>query len=68
MGVNVVLNIKDIYISENNEVLINDSILHEVNNIITGEKIEYQGEFVLINERVLCSLDNNNMLNLKKLK
>lgn len=62
------VDIKDIYISENNEVFINDSTLHEVNNIITGEKIEYQGEFVLINERVLFSLDNNNMLNLKKLK
>ncbi len=62
------VNIKDIYITEKNEIVVNNSILHEVNNIMTGERITYEGEFIAINERVLISLDDNNMLNLKNIK
>lgn len=62
------VDIKDIYISEKNEILINNSNLNEINNIMTGETLPYEGEFVAINERVLLSLDSNNMLNLKDIK
>ncbi|WP_294352463.1 hypothetical protein [uncultured Clostridium sp.] len=50
--------VKDIYVSDNNEVFINYSSAGKIDNITKGETLTYQGEFLTINNRVICSLDN----------
>ena len=50
--------IKDVYVSDNNEIFVNYSSAGKIENITKGETLNYQGEFLTINNRVICSLDN----------
>jgi len=52
------MDIKDIYINENNEIFINDSAEGKVKNITTKQNITYEGRFISVNDRVVCSSDN----------
>ena len=59
--------IKDIYITEKSEVIINDSIENRVTNISNGKSMPYKGEFIAINDRVLCSIEEGK-ISLKSVK
>lgn len=50
--------INDIYINENNEIFINDNTQRKVKNFTTKDNITYDGRFISINDRVICSSDN----------
>lgn len=50
--------IKDIDITNKNQILVNDSLDGKVKNITTGENITYQGSFITVNDKVVCSSDN----------
>lgn len=52
------MDIKDIYINENNEIFINDSAEGKVKNITAKQNISYEGRFISVNDRVVCSSDN----------
>ena len=60
-------NIEDIYITEENEIIVNDSIEKKVINISNGNSMSYKGEFIAINDRVLCSLEDSK-ISLKSVK
>lgn len=47
---------KDIFINENNEIFINDSSEGIIKNITTGEKLNYEGKLIEINDRLVFSL------------
>lgn len=57
----------DIYITEENEIIINDSNDNKVINISNGNSMLYKGEFISINDRVLCSIENGK-ISLKSVK
>ncbi|MBD7910607.1 MULTISPECIES: hypothetical protein [Clostridium] len=50
--------IKDIYIDDKSEILVNDNLQGKVKNITTGDTITYEGKFISVNDKVVCSSDN----------
>lgn len=50
---------KDIYISSDNQIYINNNLQGMVTNITTGENIQYDDKFLFINDKVLCTIKNN---------
>lgn len=50
--------IKDIYINNKNQILVNDSLEGKVKNITTGDTISYEKTFITVNDKVVCSSDN----------
>jgi hypothetical protein len=50
--------IKDICINDKSEILVNDNLKGNVKNITTGDTITYEGKFISINDKVICSSDN----------
>lgn len=51
--------IKDIYINENGDIFINNESEKKIKNLNTNEEITYKGKLIDVNERVICSLENN---------
>lgn len=51
--------ISDIYINDENDILINDRDEKKITNITKGKDMAYKGEFILINDRVLLSLEDD---------
>ena len=49
---------KDLYVNEKGELLINDNLEGTVTNMTTGGKVSYDGKFVSMNNKVICSSDN----------
>ena len=49
---------KDIYINDKGEILINDSLEGKITNLTTSEVVSYEGKFVSVNNRVVCTSDN----------
>lgn len=47
--------VKDIYVSEKSEILINDNLQGKVTNLSTNETVTYEGQFVGITKKVICS-------------
>lgn len=52
---------KDIYVNEKGEMLINDNLEGSVTNMTTGDKVMYNGKFISVNNRVICSSDNESI-------
>lgn len=50
--------IKDIFVNDKGEILINDNLEGSVTNTVTGKKVTYEGKFVSVNNKVICSSDN----------
>lgn len=50
--------IKDITITNKNQILVNDSREGKVKNITTGDTVTYDGTFITVNDKVVCSSDN----------
>jgi hypothetical protein len=50
--------INDIYINENGEILVNDVDSRKIHNITTGNVITYEGKFISVNDKVICSSEN----------
>lgn len=50
---------KDIYISNNNQIYINSNLNGTISNITTGENINYEGKFLFMNDKLICTLNNN---------
>lgn len=59
---------KDLYFSNESEILINDNLKGEVRNITTGKKIEYEGKLIKIKDEFIAIMDNNGKLVYKSLK
>lgn len=59
--------ISDIYVTEENNIIINDSNNSKVTNISNGNSMSYKGEFISINDRVLCSVEDGK-ISLKSVK
>ena len=59
--------INDIYVTEENNIIINDSNNSKVTNISNGNSMSYKGKFVSINDRVLCSVEDGK-ISLKSVK
>lgn len=59
--------VKDIYITDKNEIIINDNDENKVTNINNGNSMSYKGKFVAINDRVLLSIDEGK-ISLKSVK
>ena len=49
---------KDIYVNEKGEILINDNLEGTVTNMSQGTKVSYDGKFISVNNKVVCSSDN----------
>ena len=49
---------KDLYVNEKGELLINDNLEGTVTNMKTGDKVSYEGKFISVNNKVICSSDN----------
>ena len=58
---------KDIYINENGEILVNDSLLGKVINTKSKDEVSYEGKLVSITESIVVSSDNGKVY-LKSLK
>lgn len=50
--------IKDIFINNKSQILVNDSLEGKVKNVTTGDNVTYQGTFISVNDKVICSSDN----------
>ncbi|MBE6052239.1 MAG: dipeptidyl-peptidase IV [Clostridium sp.] len=49
---------KDIYVNDKGEILINDSLEGKVKNLTTSKSVSYEGKFISVNDKVVCSSDN----------
>ena len=49
---------KDTYINDKGEILINDSLEGKITNLTTSEVVSYEGKFISVNNRVICTSDN----------
>lgn len=47
---------KDIFVNSNNEILINDNLTGKVHNLTTNKNISYEGKFIKLTEKAICSL------------
>ncbi|MGL4772559.1 MAG: hypothetical protein ACRC2K_03250 [Clostridium sp.] len=61
------LDVKDIYINENNEIFTNDSGNNKLKDLTTGSDIPYSGSLVCVNDRLVFSLDDGKVC-LKSIK
>jgi hypothetical protein len=52
--------IKDIFITSNSQILVNDSLEGKIKNITTGDIITYEGKLIEVNNKVICSSDSDN--------
>ncbi|MBE6047406.1 MAG: dipeptidyl-peptidase IV [Clostridium sp.] len=50
--------VKDLYVNEKGELLVNDNLQGVVVNMTTGAKVTYNGMFISVNNKVICSSDN----------
>lgn len=53
--------VKDIYINNKGEILINDSLEGKVKNLTTSKSVSYEGKFLSVNNKVVCSSDNGKL-------
>ncbi len=58
---------KDIYVNDKGELLVNDNLEGVITNMKTGEKVSYDGKFISVNNKVICSSDNEEIY-IKSLK
>lgn len=50
---------KDIYISSSNQIYINNNLKGIVTNVTTGDTIQYDGKFILMNDKIICTSKDN---------
>ena len=63
-----VVNINDLYFSNESEILINDNLKGSVKNLTTGNEVEYEGKLIQIKEDFIATTDSSGKLVYKNLK
>ncbi|NLK94645.1 MAG: dipeptidyl-peptidase IV [Clostridiales bacterium] len=59
--------LSDIYLSSNDDILVNDNLTGTVKNMTTNETIQYEGKLLQITDKFICSINNNKLI-IKSLK
>lgn len=53
--------LSDIYLTKNEEILVNDNLTGTIKNITTNKSVNYEGKLLQITEKFVCSTDNNKL-------
>lgn len=52
----------DIYVTVKGDVMINDSLKGKIVNLNTGDTISYEGKFLQITDKIICSTNEGNLI------
>jgi hypothetical protein len=54
--------LKDIYLTTNNQLLVNDNLTGKVTNLSTGKSVQYDGKLLQITDKMICSQNENKII------